>query len=84
MQVPLMFAGSSQLVVSERYICSLVEQANSKMHTNWGRVKRFLELLRQDAWQHPAAPQVMATQAQHHTGDRHAMPAVPYPERCSE
>ena len=78
-----MFAGASQLAVSDTYICSLVEQANSKMHTNWGRVKRFLELLRQDAWQRPAAPQVMATQAQHHPGDRHAMLAVPYPERCS-
>ena len=42
-----MFADCSQLAVSEDYIHSVVEQANSKMHSNWARVQLFFELLRQ-------------------------------------
>lgn len=46
-----MFGGSSELTVSEDYIRSLVEQANAKMHTNWARIDRFLELITQPSQQ---------------------------------
>ena len=44
-----MFGQSSELAVSEEYICSLVDQANGKMHSNWARVQRFHDLLAQPA-----------------------------------
>ena len=44
-----MFGRSSKLAVSEEYIYSLVDQANGKMHSNWARVQRFHDLIRQPA-----------------------------------
>ena len=50
-----MFCQSSKLAVSGEYICSLVDQANGKMDSNWARVQRFHELLAQPALQHSSA-----------------------------
>ena len=55
MQVPLIFGQSAKLAVSEEYICSLVDQANGKMHSNWARVQRFHDLLAQPAAHHSSA-----------------------------
>ena len=44
-----MFGQLSKLAVSEEYICSLIDQANGKMHSNWARVQRFHDLLAQFA-----------------------------------
>ena len=68
LQVPLMFGSSSQLAVSEEYICSLVEQANAKLHTNWARVQRFLELLRLRTQQPCPTVQSKGKQKQRHAG----------------
>ena len=67
--MPLLFAGCSQLAVSKDYICSLVEQANSKMHSKQARVRRFFELLRQQSQPQLAAvplPEGQATQQENY------------------
>ena len=74
LQVPLLFEGCSKLAVPEDYICSLVEQANSKMHSNWARVQRFFELLKQDAQQLSAAVPSAERQAKQQKGDPHLRP----------
>ena len=73
-QVPLLFPGCSKLAVSEDYICSLVDQANSKMHSNWARVQRFFELLRQPSPLQPSAVSPAEGEAKQHKGSQHAKP----------
>lgn len=75
--MPLLFAGCSKLAVPDDYICSLVEQANSKMHSNWARVQRFFELLRQDAQQLSAAVPPTERQAKQQKGDQRPQVADP-------
>ena len=79
LQVPLLFAGCSKLAVPEDYICSLVEQANSKMHSNWARVQRFFELLRQNAQQLSAAAPPTERQTKQQRGDQRL--ALPFSRR---
>ena len=72
--MPLLFAGCSKLAVSEGYICSLVAQANSKMHSNWARVQRFFELLRQQPQLQPSAVPAAEGQAKQHHGSQRVKP----------
>ena len=62
-----MFGQSPKLAVSEEYMCSLIDQANGKMHRNWARVQRFHDLLAQPA-AHLSSAQPSAGRAHPDTG----------------